>query len=112
MDVRFNNCIAIGVEDKARAAAEFVSLFGATLGDSNEEYTEVLCGPLRFYFVEDGTKDIAFSVDLPNSVSEREFIATAMANGYILDESVSERCSESFLRSPDGILVNLFPTSK
>ena len=64
MATRFNPCIAIGVRDKTASAAVFCDLLGGEVTDRRDDWVEVSAGPFKFYFVEDGTNDLAFSVDV------------------------------------------------
>lgn len=109
MKARFNNCIAIGVENKQLAAKSFVELFGAEIKRTTDEYVEVAAGPYMFYFVEDGTKDIAFSVDCEDP---DEVVAEVAQKGFTLDQPKTDLCNEPFVVSPDGILINVFKVGK
>jgi hypothetical protein len=102
----FNNCIAIGVNDRHQAADRFCAVFEAERGKEGEDYVEVKAGPFCLYFVEDGTKDIAFSVDAQDEPAAIEHL---VANGFAVDQAITARVGETFVRDADGILVNVFP---
>jgi len=102
----FNNCIALGVENMEATANAFVRHFGGEVTDRHFDWIEVTTGPYRFYFVEDGTRDIAFSVDCPRG--EMEAALHRMADdGFVVDAEITERVGETFVRDPNGILINL-----
>ncbi len=101
--IEMTNCIAIGVADRHAAAARFRAM-GFEMGKEGGDWIEVLTGPLRLYFVEDGTRDIAFAftgTDLAGARVELE------AQGFAVDQEISQRVGELFLRDPDGHLFNL-----
>lgn len=108
MKPKFNNCIALGVADREAAASRFVESFEAEITGRGGDWVEVTAGPYKLYFVEDGTKDIAFSVDVPKADYENE-IQRLQAHGFSVDEAISDRVKEVFVRDSDGILVNLYP---
>ena len=108
MKPKFNNCIAIGVADREAAAARFTDAFDAEITQRGGDWIEVTAGPYKLYFVEDGTKDIAFSVDVLKS-SHDATIAELGAKGFSVDEAISDRVKEVFVRDADGILINVYP---
>ncbi|MBS1701882.1 MAG: hypothetical protein JST12_09495 [Armatimonadetes bacterium] len=108
MKPKFNNCIALGVADRQKAAERFVNCFDAEITKEGGDWIEVTAGPLRLYFVEDGTKDIAFSVDVPKLVYG-DMAVNLVENGFSIDSEISGRVGEHFVRDEDGILLNLFP---
>jgi hypothetical protein len=106
MFASFNSCVAIGVKDKQATASAFCELLGGELTDSRDDWVEVTAGPFKFYFVEDGTNDIAFSIDVSD---ENAFLPKLLERGFRVDQAVTERVGETFVRSPDGLLINLNP---
>ena len=103
---RFNNCIAIGVKDKDATANAFVRQFGGAITDQRTDWVEVTTGPYRFYFVEDGTTDIAFSVDC-HSDEVDQYIEELASDGFTVDEAISSRVGETFVRDQNGMLINI-----
>lgn len=101
---RFNPCIAIGVADKERAAEDFSLLFAGAVTDRRDDWVEVTAGPYKFYFVEDGTRDLAFSIDVED---HDRALAAILARGFTLDRETTERVGETFVLSPDGVRINL-----
>jgi hypothetical protein len=106
MAAQFNPCVAIGVRDKSASAAGFCDLLGGQVTDQRDDWVEVTAGPFRFYFVEDGTSDVAFSVDVAD---EAELLPKLLKRGFVVDVATTERVGETFVRSPDGVLINLCP---
>lgn len=106
---RFNNCIAIGVADMNATAAAFVRHFGGSITDQKSDWVEVTAGPYRFYFVEDGTHDIAFSADCPKDEVDG-FLSDLAEDGFVVDREISERVRETFVRDTNGILININET--
>ncbi|HRI45191.1 MAG TPA: hypothetical protein PLL78_06175 [Fimbriimonadaceae bacterium] len=104
MVAKFNRFIAIGVSDKERAAEDFCALFSASVTDRRDDWVEVTAGPFLFYFVEEGNRDIAFSVDVADHDSA---LAEILARGFTLDRETTERVGETFVLSPDGMRINL-----
>ena len=101
--IEMTNCIAIGVADKRDTAERWKEL-GFQIGKEGGEWIEVFAGPLRLYFVEDGTRDIAFaftSADLDGARQKLE------DQGYTVDKNITDRVGEMFLRDPDRHLFNL-----
>ncbi|MBS1707808.1 MAG: hypothetical protein JSS65_03700 [Armatimonadetes bacterium] len=101
----FNNCIAIGVPDKVASAEQFARLFGGEVTSGNDEYSEVTVGPYRFYFVEDGTDDIAFSIDVEDAGTATQAL---VAEGFVIDEKLTSTVGEPFVRGAGRILINVF----
>ena len=106
MATRFNPCIAIGVRDKTASAAVFCDLLGGEVTDRRDDWVEVSAGPFKFYFVEDGTNDLAFSVDVDD---EAEILPKLLKRGFVVDPAITERVGETFVRCPDGMRINLYP---
>ena len=104
MAAHFSPCIAIGVDDKKKAADDFCSLFGGEITDQVDGWIEVKAGPFVFYFGEDGTHDLAFEVVVDD---EQETLAAAMAKGFTIDEVTTKRERETFVFSPDGVRIHL-----
>lgn len=104
----FNNCIAIGVSDKAMAAARFTRAFEAEITAHGGDWIEVTAGPYRLYFVEDGTKDIAFSVDCAEEKVD-DYLDQLNGFGFAEAKDISSRVGEPFVRDQEGILVNIYP---
>lgn len=100
--------IAIGVTDKEGAAERFARCFGGTVTNNGDHWVEVKAGPLSLYFVEEGTKDIAFSVSIPKG-NESEYCEYLAENGFHIDPIISERVGETFVRDSEGIIVNVHP---
>jgi hypothetical protein len=109
MSARFNHCISIGVPNKERIADDFCDLFNARITAEKDDWIEVTAGPYRFYFIEDGTQDIAFSIDVDD---EETCIRQVQNRGYKVDRAMSERVGETFVRSPEGLIINLYPVKK
>jgi len=101
--IEMTNCIALGVADRRTAAERFLEL-GFTIGEEGKDWIEVLAGPLRLYFVEDGTKDVAFAFHSKDLEAAQR---TLESQGYRVDQEISDRVGETFLRDPDGHLFNL-----
>jgi len=101
--IEMTNCIAIGVADRRATADRFQSL-GFVIGQEGSDWIEVLAGPLRLYFVQDGTKDIAFALTSPDLAEARRELE---GHAFVVDQEISERVGELFLRDPDGHLFNL-----
>lgn len=108
MKTRFTGDISLSVSDKAAAAERFADAFGCAISARTEEYVEVTAGPLKLYFVEDGTKDIAFSIAVEKG-GGAAFCEAIASKGFVLDEEVSARVGEPFVRDAEGILVNVYP---
>ena len=105
MATQFNPCVVIGVRDKHASAADFCEVLGGELTDSADDWVEVTAGPFKFYFVEDGTSDVAFSVDVED---EAELLPKLLSRGFVVDAAITERIGETFVRSRDGVLINLY----
>ncbi|MDI9641715.1 VOC family protein [Kamptonema cortianum] len=101
---KFNNCIAIGVQDMHATAERFCQHLGGHITDRADSWIEVTAGPIKFYFVEDGTNDIAFSVDV---VSADLTLRSLQQAGFTDIPELKEKTGEHFVRDPDGILINL-----
>ena len=108
MEIKMTGDIAIGVTDKEGAADRFARCFGGTVSKNGDHFVEVTAGPLSLYFVEEGNKDIAFSVSIPKG-SEDEYCEFLAANGFHIDPIISERVGEVFVRDSEGIIVNVYP---
>jgi hypothetical protein len=109
MSAKFNSCIAIGGSNKEKTADDFCDLFNGRISAEKDNWIEVTAGPFRFYFVEDGTQDIAFSVDVDD---EEACLRQILTRGYQVDRAISDRIGETFVRSPEGLLINLYPVKK
>ncbi|MBX3097474.1 MAG: hypothetical protein KF812_11475 [Fimbriimonadaceae bacterium] len=109
MESRFNNCIAIGVQDMRSTAEAMVRQFGGAITEQQSDWIEVTTGPYRFYFVEDGTTDIAFSVNCQKS-NVTAFIDGLAEDGFAVDEAISHRVGETFVRDKNRILININET--
>lgn len=80
--------------------------FEAEITDKKDHWIEVTAGPYRFYFVDDGKLDIAFSVDVEDDNAALEILKQ---DGFAIDEETSSETGEMFVRSPEGVLINLYP---
>lgn len=109
MPVEFNNCIAIGVEDKDVAARRLVAHFGCQITDQRADWVEVTAGPLKLYLVQDGTNDVALSVNVPRS-TEASLTKDLEADGFQVEQETTARVGETFVSGLGGVLVNLYPT--
>lgn len=101
--LEMTNCIAIGVKDREESAARWVAL-GFQKGEDKDNWTEIIAGPLRFYLVEDGSTDVAFAFTSKNLEISQKALE---AQGFRVDEKLTESVGEVFLRDPDGYVFNL-----
>ncbi len=89
-----------------QAAQDYVALFDAEITRTEKDWVEVKAGPFLFYFVQDGTRDIAFSVTVDDVA---ETLAKVQEYGFVLDKETTDRVKETFVLSRDGIRINLDP---
>ncbi len=104
MRAKFSNNIAIGVANKEAAANRFVACFESEITRTSTNWIEVSAPPYTLYFVEDGTKDIAFAVEVPEDAITKTLIELE-TNGFPVDQSMTEGTKETFVRDSDGILI-------
>ncbi len=108
MRAKFSNNIAIGVANKEAAAQRFVACFEAEITAQSTNWVEVSAPPFTFYFVEDGTSDIAFAVEVPGGEFQNSLGEWAKM-GFPIDRAITERTGETFVRDTDGILILVDP---
>lgn len=87
-----------------QTASDFCRAFEAEITDQKEDWIELTAGPFRLYLVEDGTCDIAFSVDIKDPEAAQRLLE---ANNFSLDIETTNRVGEKFMIQSDGIRVNL-----